>query len=93
VPTRGRRRSADSRNVSGRRGRGLAGPPGPQGPPGPGANTIRTQYLAAGYLSCTTLCTIFHLNPVGKTDTGRSSFAITQGPTIDVSWVGETDLG
>jgi len=49
--------------------RGLQGATGPAGPAGAGSNTIRTQYLATGLLDCTTLCTIFHLNPVGTTDT------------------------
>lgn len=58
---------------------GPTGPQGPQGekgeqgPPGEGSSAIRTQYLATGLLSCSTLCTIFHLNPVGKTDTGSDS--------------------
>lgn len=157
---------------------GQTGPEGPQGPPGPagaGSDTIRTQYLSSVLLSCDTLCTIFHANPVGKTDVENdslemrdmrapkgglkvsrfevtlpdfnirvdagevvtvgfyneanatqafvqctigggertcsdpstptipagtrffmavsSSFSITQGPTINVNWVGETPLG
>lgn len=55
---------------------GPTGPTGPEGPPGPAGEaptTIRTQYLATGLLSCNTLCTIFHLNPVGKTDVENDS--------------------
>jgi hypothetical protein len=55
---------------------GPAGPQGPAGPAGEASSTIRTQYLATGLLSCTTLCTIFHLNPVGTTDTGEDSLEL-----------------
>lgn len=56
--------------------RGLQGATGPAGPAGAGSNTIRTQYLATGLLECTTLCTIFHLNPVGTTDTDSDDLGL-----------------
>ncbi len=56
--------------------KGDTGPAGPAGPAGEASNTIRTQYLATGLLSCTTLCTIFHLNPVGTTGTGEDSLEL-----------------
>jgi hypothetical protein len=55
---------------------GSQGPQGPQGPAGPAGSAIRTQYLAEAYLSCTTLCTTFHFNPAGKTDTGKDSLEL-----------------
>lgn len=73
--TRGTGWTGGTRRTGRTAGRDRAGGSGggPAGPAGEASSTIRTQYLATGLLSCTTLCTIFHLNPVGKTDTGEDS--------------------
>ena len=53
---------------------GPTGPEGPQGPAGEASDTIRTQNLVTGRLSCETLCTIFRVNPVGKSDAHTDRF-------------------
>lgn len=55
---------------------GPTGPQGPQGETGDPGSTIRTHHLVSGRLSCTTLCTIFHLHPLGKTDTGEDDLSL-----------------